>query len=142
MRTELARPTAIAALLRHHEQSCGGQSGVLVQRLDDPGMAEFKRALRPPEEHISEWKPDEYEVLQRVGELRGQWEEEVSEGERLEMADIMQKHNLQEALVPLVLDHVDTLWTATADRQDLSGLMAVLSEICELEFKERRNVLH
>jgi hypothetical protein len=158
-------------------------AGEVVQRLDNPGMAEFKRTLRPPEEHISEWKPDEYEILRRVTKPRaeaetmeaqaaydelemsdtgsdeikppefgptqipenmsgdGHWET-LSEVERLEISDVLRKHNLQEALVPLVLDHVDTLWTATADRQDLSGLMAVLSEICELEFKERRNVLH
>jgi hypothetical protein len=158
-------------------------AGEVVQRLDDPGMAELKRALRPPEEHISEWKPNEYEILNRVTKPRaeaetmeaqaaydeqemsdteadeikppefgstqvpenmsgdGHWET-LSEAERLEISDVLRKHNLQEALVPLVLDHVDTLWAATADHQDLTGLMAVLFEICELEFKERRNVLH
>jgi len=158
-------------------------AGEVVQRLDDPGMAEFKRALRPPEEHISEWKPNEYEILNRVTKPRaeaetmeaqaaydeqemsdtgadeikppeygptqvpenitgdGYWEE-LSEEERLEISDVYRKQELQIALVPLVLDHVDTLWAATENHQDLGGLMAVLFEICELEFKKRQNVLH
>ena len=55
-------------------------AGEVVQRLDDPGMAELKRALRPPEEHISEWKPNEYEILRRVTKPRG--EAEAKEAQR------------------------------------------------------------
>ena len=96
-----------------------------------------------PDTGVDEIKPPEFGPTQVPENMSGDgyWET-LSEGERLEIADVYRKQDLQISLVPLVLDHVDTLWAATEDRKDLSALMAVLVEICELEFKERHDAVN